>query len=132
MPTALDILVDNAGFDIRGGEADVARRTSTASWPYTPRKSALDALTRTLARSLAKVLGARRIRVNSVAPGFVKADLNRQRWSTPENEAAHASLSVFGRMGQPTDVADIVAFLASDDARRIPGRRIDASGGTGL
>ncbi|QFQ97800.1 SDR family oxidoreductase [Streptomyces phaeolivaceus] len=99
-----------------------------SSLAYSMAKSALDALTRTLA----KELGARRITVNSVAPGFVKTDLNKQRWSTPENEASHASLSVFGRMGQPADVADIVAFLASDDARWITGQCIDASGGTGL
>ncbi|MBZ3908792.1 SDR family oxidoreductase [Streptomyces griseiscabiei] len=77
-------------------------------------------------------VGARQITANSVAPGFVKTDLNRQPWSPPENEAAHASLSVFGRMGQPTDVADIVALLTSDDARWITGRRIAATGGTGL
>ncbi|MFF6779878.1 SDR family oxidoreductase [Streptomyces sp. NPDC012510] len=99
-----------------------------SSLAYSMAKSALDALTRTLA----KELGARRITVNSVAPGFVKTDLNRRRWSTPEDEAAHAALSVFDRMGQPTDVADIVAFLASDDARWITGQCIDASGGTGL
>lgn len=99
-----------------------------SSLAYSMAKSALDALT----RALAKELGARQITVNSVAPGFVKTDLNKRRWSTPENEAAHAALSVFARMGQPTDVADIVAFLASDDARWITGQCIDASGGVGL
>lgn len=99
-----------------------------SSLVYSMAKSALDALT----HMLAKELGTRQITVNSVAPGFVKTDLNKQRWSTPENEAAHAALSVFGRMGQPADIADIVAFLASDDARWVTGQCIDASGGTGL
>ncbi|MDQ1064647.1 SDR family oxidoreductase [Streptomyces canus] len=103
----------------------VAFPTSLA---YSMAKSALDALTRTLA----KELGPRQITVNSVAPGFVKTDLNKGRWSTPEAEAAHAALSVFGRMGRPGDVADIVAFLASDDSRWVTGQCIDASGGTAL
>ncbi|MFF9778125.1 SDR family oxidoreductase [Streptomyces sp. NPDC013978] len=99
-----------------------------SSLSYSMAKSALDALTHTLAREL----GDRQITVNSVAPGFVKTDMNKQRWSTPEQEATHAACSVFGRMGQPADIADIVAFLASDDSRWITGQCIDASGGTGL
>ena len=43
-----------------------------------------------------------------------------------------ASLAALGRVGQPDDVADIVAFLASDDARWVTGRVIDATGGSGL
>lgn len=99
-----------------------------SSLAYSMAKSALDALTRTLA----KELGPQQITVNSVAPGFVKTDLNKWRWSTPEQEAAHAALSVFGRMGRPADVADIVAFLASDGSRWVTGQCIDASGGTAL
>ena len=99
-----------------------------SSLVYSMAKSALDALTHTLAREL----GDRQITVNSVAPGFVKTDMNKRRWSTPEGEAAHAAMSVFGRMGRPADIADIVAFLASDDSRWITGQCIDASGGTGL
>ncbi|MGV4988449.1 SDR family oxidoreductase [Streptomyces sp. NRAIS4] len=104
------------------------RVSMPSSLVYSMAKGALDALTHTLAGEL----GGRRITVNSVAPGFVKTDMNKQRWSTPEQEAAHAALSVFGRMGEPADIADIVAFLASDDSRWITGQCIDASGGTGL
>ncbi|MEV6962424.1 SDR family oxidoreductase [Streptomyces sp. NPDC051207] len=100
----------------------------TSALAYTMAKSALDALTRTLA----KELGSRQITVNSVTPGFVRTELNKQRWATPEAEAAHAALSVFRRMGEPKDIADVVAFLASDDSRWVTGQCIDASGGTGL
>jgi 3-oxoacyl-[acyl-carrier protein] reductase len=103
----------------------VALPTSVA---YSMAKGALEALT----RALAKELGPRQITVNSVASGFVKTDLNKPRWSTPEGEAAHAKLSVFGRMGVTSDIADIVAFLASDDSRWVTGQCIDASGGLGL
>ncbi|MFJ8487485.1 SDR family oxidoreductase [Streptomyces sp. NPDC094038] len=99
-----------------------------SSLAYTMAKAALEALTHTLA----KELGDRRITVNCVAPGFVRTDLNRKRWETPEAEARHAAMSVFGRMGEPADVADIVAFLASPDSRWVTGQCIDASGGSAL
>ncbi|MEU6197284.1 SDR family oxidoreductase [Streptomyces sp. NPDC047061] len=99
-----------------------------SSLAYTMAKAALEALTHTLA----KELGARQITVNCVAPGFVKTDLNRRRWATPEAEAQHAAFSVFGRMGQPADVADVVAFLASSDSRWVTGQCIDVSGGSAL
>ncbi|MEW1777877.1 SDR family oxidoreductase [Streptomyces sp. NPDC086777] len=95
---------------------------------YSMAKAALEALTHTLA----KELGARQITVNCVAPGFVRTDMNRRRWATPEAEAEHAALSTFGRMGEPADVADIVAFLASTDSRWVTGQCIDASGGSAL
>ncbi|MFD4599305.1 SDR family oxidoreductase [Streptomyces sp. NPDC058464] len=99
-----------------------------SSLAYTMAKAALEALTHTLA----KELGTRQITVNCVAPGFVKTDLNRRRWATPEAEAQHAAFSVFGRMGQPADVADVVAFLASSDSRWVTGQCIDVSGGSAL
>ncbi|WP_326659020.1 SDR family oxidoreductase [Streptomyces canus] len=95
---------------------------------YSMAKAAVEALT----RALAKELGPRHVTVNAVTPGFVKTDMNRRRWSEPEGEAAHAAFSVFRRMGQPEDVADIVAFLASDDSRWVTGQCIDASGGSFL
>jgi 3-oxoacyl-[acyl-carrier protein] reductase len=99
-----------------------------SSLAYSMAKGAVEAFTRTLA----KELGPRQITVNCVAPGFVRTDLNRQRWATPEAEAAHAAYSVFGRMGRPADIADVVAFLASQDSRWVTGQCVDASGGTGL
>lgn len=50
----------------------------------------------------------------------------------PAAKAHAAGFSVFNRVGQPDDVADVVAFLASDDARWVTGQNIDASGGSGL
>ncbi|MER6812088.1 SDR family oxidoreductase [Spirillospora sp. NPDC000708] len=96
---------------------------------YGSTKSALDAFT----RNLAKELGPRGITVNSVAPGIVGTDMN-VGWlrGSAEAESYVASLTALGRLGQAEDVADIVAFLASDDARWITGGVIDASGGIGL
>lgn len=96
---------------------------------YGATKGALDTFT----LNLAKELGPRGITANSVAPGIVDTDLNAA-WlrGNPQAEAHAASLAALGRVGQPEDVADIVAFLASHDARSVTGRVIDATGGAGL
>ncbi|WP_436757231.1 SDR family NAD(P)-dependent oxidoreductase [Streptosporangium sp. V21-05] len=96
---------------------------------YGATKGALDTFT----LNLAKELGSRGITANSVAPGVIDTDVNAS-WlrGDPEAEAHAASLAALGRVGRPEDVADIVAFLASDDARWVTGRVIDATGGSGL
>ncbi|MGP3959287.1 SDR family oxidoreductase [Nonomuraea sp. 3N208] len=96
---------------------------------YGSTKGALDTFT----LNLAKQLGPRGITANSVSPGIVDTDINAE-WlrGNPEAQAHAASLAALGRLGQPEDIADIVAFLASDDARWVTGRAIDATGGAGL
>lgn len=96
---------------------------------YSATKAALDNLT----LNLAKALGPRGITVNSVAPGIVDTDVNAG-WlrGNEEAQAYAASVSALGRVGQPEDIGDIVSFLASDDARWVTGRVIDATGGSGL
>lgn len=96
---------------------------------YAATKGALDTFT----LNLAQELGNRGITANSVAPGIIDTDTNAS-WlrGNPEARAHAASLAALGRVGEPEDVADIVAFLASDDARWVTGRVIDATGGSGL
>ncbi|MBL7489694.1 SDR family oxidoreductase [Frankia sp. AgB1.9] len=91
---------------------------------YAMTKGALNALTRTLALEL----GPRDITVNSVEPGIVETDIAFFLADPRMNELA-ASWSAFNRLGQPADIADVVAFLASPDARWITGQFIDATGG---
>ncbi|MFE3931487.1 SDR family NAD(P)-dependent oxidoreductase [Streptomyces sp. YIM B13508] len=96
---------------------------------YAMTKGAIDAFSLTLA----KALGPRGITVNSVAPGIIDTDINAS-WLLG-NEAAErsaAELSALGRVGRPEDVADVVAFLASDDARWVTGQVLDATGGSQL
>jgi bifunctional oxygenase/reductase len=81
-----------------------------------------------LALHLAKALGPRGITVNSVAPGITRND--NPLFDIPEAVAQMAQLSTFGRVGEPSDVADVVAFLASPDGRWVTGSFVDASGGT--
>ncbi|NKZ13775.1 SDR family oxidoreductase [Mycolicibacterium septicum DSM 44393] len=95
---------------------------------YAMSKAAIDAFTATLAKELA----ARRITVNAVGPGTVDTDMNAARLATPEGRSAVAAQSPFNRVADPADVADIVAFLASDDSRWVTGQWIDATGGSML
>jgi bifunctional oxygenase/reductase len=81
-----------------------------------------------LALHLARHLGARGITVNSVAPGITRN--GNPLFDVPEAVEFMANLSTFKRVGEPADVADVIAFLASDDARWVTGSFVDASGGT--
>jgi len=83
-------------------------------------KSALEVLTRTLAREL----GPRNITANTVSPGYTKTD------STIHISSEEAkSANVFGRWGEPEDIAHVVSFLASEEARWLTGQNIYACGG---
>jgi NAD(P)-dependent dehydrogenase (short-subunit alcohol dehydrogenase family) len=94
---------------------------------YTMSKAAIDAFTRFLAKSV----GSRGITVNAVGPGVVDTDMNAG-WLrvSDETRAGAASLAALGRIGEPADVADAVAFLASHDGRWITGQWLDVSGGS--
>ncbi|MFF8880805.1 SDR family oxidoreductase [Streptomyces flaveolus] len=96
---------------------------------YAMTKGALDAFSRTLA----KYVGSRGITVNCVAPGYVDTDMTAP-WlhDNAEAEQAVAAISALGRVGQPDDIADVVSFLASEDARWITGQVVDTSGGSQL
>ncbi|MFB9326475.1 SDR family oxidoreductase [Paenibacillus aurantiacus] len=95
---------------------------------YSMTKGAINALTLSLANQLA----VRGITINAIQPGFVATDMNAAMLQDPASREAGAKYSIFGRWGEPADVADIAAFLASPDSRWITGQCIDASGGTHL
>ncbi|MFF5719214.1 SDR family NAD(P)-dependent oxidoreductase [Streptomyces buecherae] len=88
-------------------------------------KAAVEAMSRTLANQL----GARGITVNAVAPGATRTATNGAAFDAPGLAEQIAGLTALNRLGGPDDVADVVAFLASDAARWITGQVIDASGG---
>jgi NAD(P)-dependent dehydrogenase (short-subunit alcohol dehydrogenase family) len=81
-----------------------------------------------LALHFAKFLAPRGITINSVAPGITRN--SNPVFDIPEAVEQMGELSAFGRVGEPQDVADVVAFLASADARWVTGAFIDASGGS--
>lgn len=92
---------------------------------YSMSKAAIDALT----GGLAKSLGRRAVTVNAVGPGATATDMNAARLATPEGREAIAASSPLNRVAEPEDIAGIVAWLASDDARWVTGQWIDATGG---
>lgn len=92
---------------------------------YSMAKAALDMFTRVLA----KELGPRRINVNSVQPGFNVTDSNSDVFGNPEMRKQVEAQTAFGRFGEPSDIAEVVHFLASPAGRWVTGQTIEASGG---
>ncbi|WP_440711283.1 3-oxoacyl-ACP reductase FabG [Herbiconiux sp. YIM B11900] len=93
---------------------------------YSASKSALVGL----ARSVSRELGARGITANVVAPGFIETDMTAE---LPEAQQAEYKKSIpAGRYGQASEVAKVVAWLASDDAAYITGAVIPVDGGLGM
>lgn len=73
-------------------------------------------------------LGARGITVNSVSPGATDTDLLNAA-NEPEKLTMAIGMTSLGRLGQPEDLADVVAFLAGPDGRWLTGQSIRANGG---
>ena len=80
-----------------------------------------------MVHGFAKELGSKGITINAVAPGVIETDMTTK--IIAERGEQIRSTTPLGRIGQPDDIAGIVAFLASDDARWITGRTILADGG---
>ncbi|MGH3253003.1 MAG: SDR family oxidoreductase [Trebonia sp.] len=91
---------------------------------YAASKAALEQFTKVAAREF----GPRGITVNTVSPGATDTDLLRSS-NPPEALERTPALTALGRLGQPADIADVVAFLAGPDARWITGQNIRATGG---
>jgi len=94
---------------------------------YASTKGALE----TLVRNWAAILGPRGIRVNAVAPGVIDTDMSNFA-KTEQGREVTLGMQALKRIGKPEDVADVVAFLASDQARWITGASIPVDGGSKL
>jgi NAD(P)-dependent dehydrogenase (short-subunit alcohol dehydrogenase family) len=91
----------------------IASHTGRAGYRYPAYTSAKGAII-ALARQLARELGPRRIRVNTVSPGVIVTDLTRERFGQPQFSEPVVSQTPLGRLGEPDDVAKVVLFFASD------------------
>jgi 3-oxoacyl-[acyl-carrier protein] reductase len=94
---------------------------------YSSTKGALE----TLVKNWAAILGPRGIRVNAVAPGVIDTDMSNFA-KTEAGRELTLGMQALKRIGKPEDVADVVAFLASDKARWITGASIPVDGGSKL
>ena len=104
----------------------VTRTAPPMSAVYVATKSAVEGITRVLA----KELGPRKIRVNSISPGVVETEGTHSAGIIGSDFERQAVLQTpLGRFGQPTDIAPAVVFLASDDARWVTGETLAVSGG---
>lgn len=83
----------------------------------------------TFTRSMAKELGPDGIRVNAVAPGMIATSFH-DKFSSPEGRKNVAAGTPLRREGIPYEIADLVAYLASDESSFITGTNIDINGGT--
>ena len=103
-----------------------SEQTPPMSAVYSGTKGAVDSITRVLA----KELGPKKIRVNAVNPGPVATEgFKSAGIEGSDFEKQMVQSTPLGRLGQPDDVASVVAFLVSDDARWITGSLIQAAGG---
>jgi 3-oxoacyl-[acyl-carrier protein] reductase len=104
-----------------------ARAAVGTLFAYSATKGAVD----TLVKHFAAALGPRGIRVNAVAPGVVETDMSNFA-KTEAGREFTLGMQALKRVAQPNDIAPVVAFLASDDARWITGDSIRVDGGSKL
>jgi 3-oxoacyl-[acyl-carrier protein] reductase len=122
---AAKIFSEDGGSIINIGST-VSSYTPPASTIYTATKAAVDAITGVLA----KELGPKAVRVNSVNPGLVETEGSHTIGIIGgDYQKKREAETPLGRIGQPDDVASIVAFFASDDSAWLTGEIVNASGG---
>jgi glucose 1-dehydrogenase len=85
-----------------------------------------------LMRSMAQELASSKIRVNGIAPGAIRTDINRDVWADPQKEKQLLELIPYGRIGDVGDVSSVVSWLCSDKADYITGATIYIDGGMSL
>jgi glucose 1-dehydrogenase len=83
-------------------------------------------------KTLAQEFADRKIRINSIAPGAIKTNINKPVWSDEKQAEALLKLIPYGRIGEPEDVAKAAVWLASDESDYVTGSTIFVDGGMSL
>ncbi|MCI4352963.1 MAG: SDR family oxidoreductase [Thermoplasmata archaeon] len=105
----------------------LATRASVGGVPYQSSKAGIEQMARALALELAP-----HVRVNTVAPGFIRTDMNRGGHEDPAFRRHVERATPLGRWGESSDIAPAVRFLLSDEAAWITGAVLLVDGGLGL
>jgi len=118
---------------IKGSIINISSMASQYGIPkviaYTASKSAIEGMT----RAMAVELSPKGIRVNCIAPGFIATDMSAKALnSDPERKGKALGRTPMGELGQPSDIGDACAFLASDAAKYITGVVLPVDGGNSI
>lgn len=123
--SALSLIVPNQG-NIVSVASIVGQRGNFGQANYAASKAGIIAFTQSLAKEVGKV----GVRANAIAPGFIETKMAE---TIPEQlKTAVKQLTALGRFGKPEEIANVVAFLASDQASFISGAVINIDGGLSL
>ncbi len=83
-------------------------------------------------QSIAQEFAPKKIRINSIAPGAIKTNINRSAWETPEAEKKLLQLIPYGRVGETSDIGRAAVWLASDESDYVNGTTLFVDGGMTL
>lgn len=120
----IPLIADKGG--IVNTSTGLTRFTSPGSGLYAAAKGSIEVFT----RYLAKELGARGIRANTIAPGAVNTEFSGDTYiKNPELKDMIGSYAALGRIGEASDIGGVVASLCTDEMAWVTGQRIEASGG---
>jgi glucose 1-dehydrogenase len=136
----IDILVNNAGIEKHADFWDITEQERASiinissvheelPFPHFTTYCASKGAVKMMMRNLSVELGRLGITINNVAPGAIETPINQQLLNNPAQLQPLLKNIPLGRLGKPDDVAAVVAFLASDDARYITGSTVVVDGG---
>jgi len=115
--------------ETRGAIVNVGSMYSTFGSSTVPGYSASKGGVIQLTKSLAAAWGPQGIRVNAIAPGWIRTDMARSLWEDPTISAPIVSRTPLSRWGEPEECGDVIAFLCSPAARFVSGQTIAVDGG---